>query len=225
MQYLYLLRQGQRYYKVGISHNVRSRVVTLQMHIPHKVEIVCTKFLDTQAYDAEQKIHESLKQYRTDGANEWFELSPEQAIDLCIRINSYPDIDISERVTLATIANNVKRNQRLIERKLDYVINTYQRFKPKDVVKQEVRAEVIVPVSVEKIIREVEKRPTKEDLDNALFEQAREVIETIGYASTSMLQRRLSIGYGRAARIMDKLEEDGIIGPADGSRARQVITG
>ena len=41
--------------------------------------------------------------------------------------------------------------------------------------------------------------------------------------ATSLLQRRLGIGYPRASRIMDQLEEEGVIGPADGSRPREVL--
>ena len=53
-----------------------------------------------------------------------------------------------------------------------------------------------------------------------------DAIETVvdsGQASVSMLQRRFRIGYNRAARIIDSLEAQGIIGPADGSRPRQVL--
>ena len=43
--------------------------------------------------------------------------------------------------------------------------------------------------------------------------------------STSLMQRRLRIGYPRAARLMDELEDRGIVGPSDGSRSRDVIIG
>ncbi|MCK4926630.1 hypothetical protein KAS10_04625, partial [Candidatus Aerophobetes bacterium] len=46
---------------------------------------------------------------------------------------------------------------------------------------------------------------------------------TVGRASTSLLQRRLSIGYNRAARIMDELEKEGVVGPAMGSKPREVL--
>jgi S-DNA-T family DNA segregation ATPase FtsK/SpoIIIE len=49
------------------------------------------------------------------------------------------------------------------------------------------------------------------------------VIQEYDRASASLLQRRLKIGYARAARIMDQLESRGYIGPFDGSNARQVL--
>ena len=63
-----------------------------------------------------------------------------------------------------------------------------------------------------------------ENEDDSLYEEAKETITLAGKASTSYLQRKLRIGYARAARIMDLLEEDGIIGPADGSKPREVLT-
>jgi len=59
--------------------------------------------------------------------------------------------------------------------------------------------------------------------DDELYEEAREIIVSAGKASTSYLQRKLKVGYARAARLMDILEERGVIGPADGSKARMVI--
>jgi S-DNA-T family DNA segregation ATPase FtsK/SpoIIIE len=61
-----------------------------------------------------------------------------------------------------------------------------------------------------------------EDADRLLFD-AMGVIQEYDRASASLLQRRLKIGYARAARIMDQLEARGYIGPFDGSNARQVL--
>lgn len=60
-------------------------------------------------------------------------------------------------------------------------------------------------------------------VDDALFTEAKRVVIEARRASTSLLQRRLRIGYARAARIMDLLEEKGMIGPPDGSRPRDVL--
>ena len=59
--------------------------------------------------------------------------------------------------------------------------------------------------------------------DDDMFEQAAEACLRSGKASASMLQRRLRVGYARAARLLDLLEERGIIGPADGARPRDVL--
>jgi S-DNA-T family DNA segregation ATPase FtsK/SpoIIIE len=58
-----------------------------------------------------------------------------------------------------------------------------------------------------------------------LFRQAAEVCIQNQLGSTSLLQRRMSIGYGRAARIIDQLELAGILGPANGSKPRDVLVG
>jgi len=62
-----------------------------------------------------------------------------------------------------------------------------------------------------------------DDEDDELYEEAKEIIIEAGKASTSYLQRKLRIGYARAARLMDILEDRGIIGPQDGSKAREVF--
>jgi S-DNA-T family DNA segregation ATPase FtsK/SpoIIIE len=59
--------------------------------------------------------------------------------------------------------------------------------------------------------------------EDELMNEAKEIIIGMGRASTSMLQRRLRIGYGRAASILDMLEEAGIIGPVNGARPREVL--
>ena len=55
-----------------------------------------------------------------------------------------------------------------------------------------------------------------------MLSQAREIVIQTGKASASFLQRRLRIGYARAARLLDLLEEEGTIGPADGAKPRDV---
>ena len=61
------------------------------------------------------------------------------------------------------------------------------------------------------------------DADDDMFRDAVRVVIENRKASTSLLQRRLRIGYGRAARLIEQMEEQGIIGQADGSRPREVL--
>ena len=62
-----------------------------------------------------------------------------------------------------------------------------------------------------------------DEIDDDLYQDAVRVVCEMGRASTSTLQRRLRIGYGRAARLIDLMEKDGIVGPADGSKPREVL--
>ncbi|MEY4745064.1 MAG: hypothetical protein RL272_1009, partial [Candidatus Parcubacteria bacterium] len=61
------------------------------------------------------------------------------------------------------------------------------------------------------------------DGEDELLEEARDTVVRAGKASASYLQRRLKIGYARAARLLDLLEERGIIGPGDGAKPRQIL--
>jgi S-DNA-T family DNA segregation ATPase FtsK/SpoIIIE len=63
----------------------------------------------------------------------------------------------------------------------------------------------------------------EEDDGDALLSQAVDIVRRSDKASASLLQRRLRIGYARAARILDQMEDRGIVGPADGSRFREVL--
>ncbi len=62
-----------------------------------------------------------------------------------------------------------------------------------------------------------------EEVDDELYQDAIRVVCEMGRASTSTLQRRLRIGYGRAARLIDLMEKDGIVGPPDGAKPREVL--
>ncbi|MCE5246008.1 DNA translocase FtsK 4TM domain-containing protein [bacterium] len=59
--------------------------------------------------------------------------------------------------------------------------------------------------------------------NDPMYRKAVRLVVSTGQASTSFLQRRMRLGYSRAARIIDQMEREGIIGPADGSRPRQVL--
>ena len=59
--------------------------------------------------------------------------------------------------------------------------------------------------------------------DDALYEEARSLVIEAGKASASYLQRRLRVGYARAARLLDLLEQRGVIGPGDGAKPREVL--
>lgn len=61
--------------------------------------------------------------------------------------------------------------------------------------------------------------------DDPLMDQALDIVRQQGTASASMLQRRLRVGYNRAARLIERMEDEGIIGPADGIRGRPVLMG
>jgi S-DNA-T family DNA segregation ATPase FtsK/SpoIIIE len=74
-------------------------------------------------------------------------------------------------------------------------------------------------------VSEEEAGPGEVDLNNRdeLFDDAARVVVMNQMGSTSMIQRKFSIGYNRAGRIMDQLEAAGVVGPSEGSKARQVL--
>lgn len=61
------------------------------------------------------------------------------------------------------------------------------------------------------------------DGSDPLFEESKSVVMQYDRASASLLQRRLKVGYARAARILDQLEEAGVVGPSEGSKPREVL--
>jgi S-DNA-T family DNA segregation ATPase FtsK/SpoIIIE len=59
--------------------------------------------------------------------------------------------------------------------------------------------------------------------DDALYEEAKKEVMRMQKASASLLQRRLRVGYARAARLLDLLEENGVIGPGEGAKPRKIM--
>ena len=61
------------------------------------------------------------------------------------------------------------------------------------------------------------------DGEDPMYEKALDIVVQAGKASASYIQRRLKIGYNRAARLVEEMEERGIVGPANGSKPREII--
>ncbi|HNW71308.1 MAG TPA: DNA translocase FtsK, partial [Candidatus Paceibacterota bacterium] len=99
---------------------------------------------------------------------------------------------------------------------VNYLIDSY---------KDEIMEEISLSggsISADKSIFESTLDDTEDD-DDELYEDARQCVIEAGKASTSYLQRKLKLGYARAARLMDILEERGVVGPADGAKPREVL--
>jgi len=65
--------------------------------------------------------------------------------------------------------------------------------------------------------------PLDDQGEDNLYRDAVRIVVSEGRASTSLLQRRLSIGYGRAAKLIDSMHRNGLVGPAEGSKPREVL--
>jgi S-DNA-T family DNA segregation ATPase FtsK/SpoIIIE len=82
------------------------------------------------------------------------------------------------------------------------------------------------PAYNQTILEDTSEKAEQTEIDgeaDEMYEEAVRIVLEMGKASTSTLQRRLRLGYGRAARLIDMMERDGIVGPADGSKPREVL--
>ena len=70
---------------------------------------------------------------------------------------------------------------------------------------------------------EESSEPSLFDGEDPLYNQALDIVVQSGKASASYIQRRLKIGYNRAARLVEEMEARGIVGPANGSKPREII--
>ena len=63
----------------------------------------------------------------------------------------------------------------------------------------------------------------EDELSDELYDQALATVSDMRQVSISMLQRKMRIGYNRAARMIERMERDGVVGPADGAKPREVL--
>ena len=81
------------------------------------------------------------------------------------------------------------------------------------------------PLATEVKLSEIEEEPEAADdfMDDELIPEAARLVVMHNQGSTSLLQRRLKVGYSRAGRLMDQLESLGVVGPFNGSKAREIL--
>lgn len=218
ISYIYLVRAGHKYYKVGVTKDLKKRIGALQTSNPSLIELINAKLTDIP-FGTEHDIHQQLTDMATGGGKEWFELSDKQLIKLCILIQSYPHVELSERVIIKDLLDRQLTWKKTVEKKMDIILNNYQKSVVRTLTSNQHPTDTPESIEIRKAARIAEQKNSEESLAN----RAVELFKHEGRASTSLLQRKLSIGYGRAARLMDELEEKGYVSGADGAHARQVL--
>lgn len=104
-----------------------------------------------------------------------------------------------------------------VRRVVDW-LRTHQEYSPYNYLLNSLEAAIYAKKEEELIGKEIVGKP-----DDELYEKAKDIVIEAKKASASLLQRRLKIGYARAARLLDLLEERGIIGPPEGAKPRRVF--
>lgn len=199
--YIYIISNGKNKYKIGISNNPVSRLIDLNVSSPAKLKLCFTSFCPSKssAHHNEKKIHNILgKERKTNG--EWFELT-----QLELRALFFYLSDIA-------IENILKSSQISTSKKLTKIINPIKE-----------KRKLKVEPKIKEEIFELERETTNKVTDDELLELAKIVILKENRASSSLLQRKLSIGYARAARLIDKLAENGFITSYNGCKPRELL--
>lgn len=195
-----MLRAGQSHYKVGVTSNIKKRISALQTSNANKVELVTLRFVDDHRQH-EKTLHNWLRQFRTNGGKEWFKVSPDQAVDIAIRINQLPEVELADRI-IGDIKNQVV-----------FILNNYA--------DQRAKIELAKPVKLEPALEELKPNQKEIQFESDLL-TALDIFKKKGKASTSMLQVNMNVGFGRASRIVNELENRGFIGPSMGASFREV---
>lgn len=235
LKYVYLMRTGDDHYKIGVATNIFNRLKALQTSSSTPIELVTAKRVEN-AFEVEKAIHHKFSHVKVGGGKEWFRLTDKEAIDVAVEINKYSSVDITELESLRLqVLKESEALHSLVQEhidKLEEAIEQHTRTYTKVSNKLESMSAEYKQAGMDKVVSknnkdivEPEKTivPVKPVLIyDPLLEKAIKVSMSEGKASTSLLQRKLSIGYGRAARIIEKLEERGVISELDGIKPRTV---
>lgn len=125
---------------------------------------------------------------------------------------------ISSRSPKPVRLQNAYISEKEIKRVVDYIINSQE--EDDDVEEDELSESIAEGLNTDPgVVVGSGRSSGKKDV---MYEQAKQTVIETGKASSSFLQRRLSIGYARAARLIDMLEDNGIVGPSNGSKPRDV---
>lgn len=229
------MRTGDDHFKIGVATNIFNRLKALQTSSSTPIELVTAKRVEN-AFEVEKSIHHKFSHVKVGGGKEWFTLTNKEALDVAIEINKYSSIDITEIESLRhqilneseSLHSLVQEHIDKLEEAIDNHTRTYTKVSNKleSMTAEYKQAGMVKSASKSNINTEepekvfVAEKPVS--LYDPLLEKAIKVLLSEGKASTSLLQRKLSIGYGRAARIIEKLEERGVITELDGIKARNV---
>lgn len=212
MKYVYILKAGEDHYKVGVAKSVKKRLKAIQTGNGNKVYIVATK-LCKDAPKVEQAIHRKLNSMSSTGGREWFKLSPQDVVRVCIMLNMEPEVDVYEHSDFNELLSQHNENQKSIESKLKILLNQTVVYDKDD-------NETLEYTEWTKPAVDISEVPSK---PNELYEEVKSYVIKEKRASTSLIQRQFRVGYGRAARILEDLENEGIVGPLVGARPRQIL--
>ena len=214
-KYIYIFRSRDGFYKIGISNNVESRLSSIRTSNHDDVEIVIARKID-DAFGFEQELHKRYEHRISRKSGEWFKLNSDEVIDVCIEINQAegekPKIvdKLLEKSILKYSEDHseIKNELQLIRKQL----TSNQNLKPD-------RDMLFQSSSDIEAVKKIEVKRKDDDLTK----EAEKIVRIEGKASASFLQRKLSIGYARAARLLDKLQENGVVGPQNGAMPRYII--
>jgi DNA segregation ATPase FtsK/SpoIIIE-like protein len=209
MRYVYLVRAGENQYKIGVSRDVNKRVAALQTSNIHLVEVICAKKTSEHS-TLEKSLHKKVREFGGNGGKEWLHLTPEQALEVAIEITKSPEVDIAESI-IKDLKNQIAS---IIEKYEEKLFEERKLLEEERRLLTEDRAKSLL--KIKKNIQKPELHEMKRQADENEYQLAKELVISSNTASTSFLQRRMRIGYGKASRIIDRLEEEGVISPLDG---------